>query len=69
LSLLTVFTFVFGMGTGVFRSLGHQECFVTAPSFFRWIGSILSGLRDTIYGITLVLASILFDTSTLKTAI
>ena len=27
LSLLTVFTFVFGMGTGVFRSHGHQEPF------------------------------------------
>ena len=27
LSLLTVFTFVFGMGTGVFRSLRHQEPF------------------------------------------
>ena len=25
LSLLTVFTFVFGMGTGVFRSHQHQE--------------------------------------------
>ncbi len=27
LSLLTVFTVVFGMGTGVFRSLWHQEPF------------------------------------------
>ncbi len=27
LSLLTVFTVVFGMGTGVFRSLRHQERF------------------------------------------
>jgi hypothetical protein len=27
LSLLTVFTFVFGMGTGVFRPLQHQEPF------------------------------------------
>ena len=26
LSLLTVFTFVFGMGTGVFRSQWHQVC-------------------------------------------
>ena len=32
LSLLTVFTFVFGMGTGVFRSLRHQEAFVPSPA-------------------------------------
>ena len=31
LSLLTVFTFVFGMGTGVFQPHQHQEPFVTAP--------------------------------------
>ena len=33
LSLLTVFTFVFEMGTGVFQSHGHQE-----PFRDSWIG-------------------------------
>ena len=34
LSLLIVFTFVFGMGTGVFRSQGHQEPFRVAWRVF-----------------------------------
>jgi hypothetical protein len=34
LSLLTVFTFVFGMGTGVFRPHQHQELFSVYSSCF-----------------------------------
>jgi hypothetical protein len=51
LSLLTVFTFVFGMGTGVFRSLGHQELeckgnVLVSPAFLFYL-SIIARITTT----------------------
>jgi hypothetical protein len=69
LSLLTVFTVVFGMGTGVFRSLWHQEPLgytVTIYGVNTVFGSDECG--QTIYSFCTAGQALPDLTSTLKTA-